>query len=201
MYGASEFQVAAQTDRQMVQPSLQAADGHQIRQRLGGMLMTAIACIDDGDAGKGCCDHGSALFGMAHGADIRIAGNDADGVSNAFPFGGGGGCRIGEAEHASAKIQHGGLKAQPGSGTGFIEAGGEFFPRTGVREGNRILFNIGSELKQPVQLLYGKIKRVHQMSHVLSPSLSLKKTAADVRMSAQTGLFIHAAACRAYRAK
>ena len=39
VHGAAEFQVAAQADGQVIQPSHAAADGHEVRQGLGGVLV------------------------------------------------------------------------------------------------------------------------------------------------------------------
>ena len=49
---------------------------------LGRVLMSAVACVDHRDIGLGGIYHGSAFFGVAHGADIRITGNDADRIGN-----------------------------------------------------------------------------------------------------------------------
>ena len=54
------------------------------------MLMTAVTGIDNGNAGFLIGNDRSTLFGMAHCADIGIAGNDADRVGNTFAFGSGG---------------------------------------------------------------------------------------------------------------
>ena len=50
MYGTAELQIAAKTDGHVVQTVLQTADGKQIRQGLGGMLVTAVAGIDNRNA-------------------------------------------------------------------------------------------------------------------------------------------------------
>ena len=64
---------------------------------------------------------------MSHSADVRKAGDDPDGIRNAFPLGGGRGGGVGKPDHAPAQIQHGGLKAEPGTGAGLIKAGGQLF--------------------------------------------------------------------------
>ena len=46
MYGTSKFQVAAETDRHVVQSAFQRADGQKVCQRLGRMLMTTVSGID-----------------------------------------------------------------------------------------------------------------------------------------------------------
>ena len=75
------------------------------------MLMTAVTGIDDGNAGFLSGNDRSTLFGMAHCADIGVAGNDADRVGNTFAFGSGGiGC-IRKSEHFAAKVHHSGFKA------------------------------------------------------------------------------------------
>ena len=47
MDGAAEFQVSAQADGKMIKASFQGADGKEIRKGLGGMLVSAVAGIDD----------------------------------------------------------------------------------------------------------------------------------------------------------
>ena len=42
----AEFQVAAETDGQMIQPPLALADGHQVDHGLGGMCVAAVTGID-----------------------------------------------------------------------------------------------------------------------------------------------------------
>ena len=44
---AAEFQVAAETDGKIAQPSFQGTDGMQVGQGLGRMLMSAVAAVDD----------------------------------------------------------------------------------------------------------------------------------------------------------
>ena len=52
MDGAAELQVTAEADGQMIQPSLAAADGQHVQQRLGGMAVTAVAGIDHRNTGN-----------------------------------------------------------------------------------------------------------------------------------------------------
>ena len=49
VYGTTEFQVTAQTDGKMIQIAVEAADGLQVSQGLGWMLMAAVTGIDHGD--------------------------------------------------------------------------------------------------------------------------------------------------------
>ncbi len=80
----------------MIQPSFQGTDGEKIGQGLRGMLVAAVAGIDDGNTGFFGGYHGRAFFWMPHGADIGVTGNDADGIGNAFPFGSGRTLRVGK---------------------------------------------------------------------------------------------------------
>ena len=102
MYGAAEFQVTAQTDGKIIQIAVEAADGLQVGQGLGGMLMSTVTGIDHGDQGFLCGYHGSAFLGMAHSADVRIAGDDADGIGYTFSLGCGRAGSIGETDHSAA---------------------------------------------------------------------------------------------------
>ena len=131
------------------------------------MLVAAVAGVDDGDAGVVRGAQGRALLRVAHGADVRIAGDNADGVRHAFPFGGGAGICRGKAENAAAHVEHGGLKAQAGAGAGFIKQGGELFARAGLRVSLGLCFNPAGQIQQGADFLHGKVKRVNHMNHNL----------------------------------
>ena len=102
MYGTAEFQVTAQTDGKMIQIAVEAADGLQVGQGLGGMLMSTVTGIDHGDQGFLRGYHGSTFLGMAHSADVRIAGDDADSIGYTFSLGCGRAGSIGEADDSAA---------------------------------------------------------------------------------------------------
>ena len=150
--------------------------------------MSSIAGIYDRDAGERGGDHGSALFGMPHGADIRIAGDDADGIRHAFAFGGGRGGCVGKAQNASSQVQHRSFKAQPCSGAGLIKTGCQFFAGTGVGVFGHVGFDIAGQIKKLLQLFDCKVERVHQVSHIwVSPFLYKRMLAA--------GSFSHVLRC------
>ena len=86
MDGAPELEVAAQADRQISEPALFTLDGEHIGQRLGRVVVAAVARVDN----RNCRFHGRdqrrALFGMAHGDNVGIAADGEHGVRNALPF-------------------------------------------------------------------------------------------------------------------
>ena len=85
---APEFEVAAETDGQMVQPPLALANGHQVDHGLAGVGVSAIPCIDDGNACIHRCTQRRTLFGVAHGNDVGIVAHDAGGVRNGLALAG-----------------------------------------------------------------------------------------------------------------
>ncbi len=87
VHGAPVFQIAAEADLQVGQAAPARQDGEQVRQCLGGMLVAAVSRVDDGDARKACRAHGRALQGMAHGGNVRVAGDDTNGIGHAFALG------------------------------------------------------------------------------------------------------------------
>ena len=109
---AAELQVAAQTDRQIVQPPLFAVDGHEVGQRLRGVIVAAVARVDDRDLRVHGRDQRRALLGMAHGDDVAVAADDAHGVRDGLALGGGRALRRGDAEHLAAEREHRALKAR-----------------------------------------------------------------------------------------
>ena len=80
-------------------------------QGLGGRRIVTDTGIDHGDQGFLCSYHGSAFLGMAHSADVHIAGDDADGIGYTFSLRSRRGSRIGEADDSAAQACHGGFKA------------------------------------------------------------------------------------------
>ncbi len=73
-----------------------------------------------------------ALLGVAHGDDVGVAADGADGVGHALALGGGG--AAGAEEKPStlpAQLEHGALEAQAGAGGGLEEQGGQFFAVAG----------------------------------------------------------------------
>ena len=104
--GTPEFQVAAQTDGQVVKTPFQGTDRQKIGESLGRVLMAAVSGIDDRNPGFRCRYHGGAFLGMAHRCDICIAGYHADGIRHALSLR----CRAGisrrKTKYRAAKIQH-----------------------------------------------------------------------------------------------
>ena len=102
MDGAAKLQIAAQTNGQIIQPAHAAADGHQVGQGLGGVLVTTVTGVDHRNAGVAGSTQRCALLGVAHGNDIGIAGHHPDGVGHALALGGAGHVLAGEAQHMTA---------------------------------------------------------------------------------------------------
>ena len=161
VYGAAEFQIAAETDCKVVQSALQGAYCEKIGQRLGRMLMSAVSGINYGNAGFLTGNHGSTLLGVAHGADVCVAGDDADGVGYAFALGGGRGSGIREADDTPAQPCHSGFKAQPGSCARLIEAGRKDLAVAGMGVAGWIVFNVVCKVEEPVKLVRRKVQRTH----------------------------------------
>ena len=66
----------------MIKTAFQGLNGHEVGQGLSGMLMAAIARVDNRNTGELARDHGSTFFRVTHGNDIRIAGDHTNRVGN-----------------------------------------------------------------------------------------------------------------------
>ena len=119
--------------------------------------MAAVAGVDHRDGGVEGGYQGGAFLGVAHGTDVRIAGDHADSVGYAFALGGraGGGRR--KAKNTAAEIQHGSFKTQAGSGAWLIKKGRYLFTVTNMGISGEVMLNIRSQIKELVDLFYGKV--------------------------------------------
>ena len=154
MDGASEFQVAAETDGHVVQSSFQALDREQVGQRLGRVLMSAVARVDHRNRRVLCSNHRRAFLRVSHCADVSIAGDHTDRICNAFTLGSGTGVCGSESHHTSSQIQHGCLVAQTGSGARFIEESRQLLSLAGVGIFCRICFDILCNVQQFVKFFH-----------------------------------------------
>ena len=148
------FQVAAQTDGEVIQPPHFPGNGQQVGKGLGGVIVAAVSGVDDGDGGRLTCHIGCALFGVAHGDDVCVAADNFGGVRHAFALGGGGRTGLAEADDASAQLQHRGLKAQAGAGGGLEEQRRQLLVSAPVP----VVFRVGNDVlgggDQFVQLVH-----------------------------------------------
>ena len=163
------FQIAAQTDGQIVQPPHFPGNGQKIGQGLGGMVVAAVPRVDDGNGGCLGGDVGRALPGVAHGDDVCVAADNFRGVCHAFALGGGGGAGFAEADDAAPQLQHGGLEAQTGSGGGFKKQGRQLFVGAFVPVGLRMVDDVPGGGDEPVQLFHAQVQNADDASHALPP--------------------------------
>ena len=125
--------------------------------------------IDDGDAGCPGGDVGRALFGMAHGDDVRIAADGVDRVTHRLALGAGAGVGFGKAQHAAAQGQHGRLKAEPGAGGGLEKQGGQLLAVAGVTVLCRVCDDILRRGNELVNLLHREVGYIDKVSHGAIP--------------------------------
>ena len=172
MDGAAEFQVAAQTDGQIIEAALLPVDGQQIRQGLGGVVVATVSGVDDGYQRVAGGHQRSTLLGVAHGDDIAVTADGADGVGHALALGGGGAAGGGEAQHLPAQTQHGALEAETGASGGLEEQGGQYFAVALVGIGGGMVDDVAGGAHQLHDLLRGQLQNVDEMVHTVhSPFL------------------------------
>ena len=100
--------------------------------------MAAVARIDDRDAGIAGSAERRTFFGVAHGHNVGVAGDYADGVGDAFTLGSAGNVLARKTQHVSAEVQHGRLEGEAGAGGRLVEQGGEFFVGRNVLISSRV---------------------------------------------------------------
>ena len=156
--GPAELEVAADADREVIEPSLELTDGHHIQKGLGGMFVAAVARVDDGNTRELGSYIGRTFLVVADGRYVGKTGDDADCVGYTFTFGGGRLGRAGEAERFAAQVHHGCLEAEPGSGAWLVEERCDFLAVAGVRVFVGVLLDVCSQIKELFEFLSGKIQ-------------------------------------------
>ncbi len=164
--GAAELKVAAEADGQVVESPLLALDGEQVRERLRRVVVAAVTGVDDGDLGVHGGDERRALFRVAHGDDVGIAADGADGIGDALALRRRRAAGGREAEDLAAEREHGGLEAQARPGRGLKEQRGEDLAVAlvgiGLRAGDDVV-GLGDQF---VDLLGAELQNVDQVVHI-----------------------------------
>ena len=120
--GAAVFEVTRHGDFEVVQTALGFINGNEVEQGLAGVLVGAVAGVDDGDFGKLGGHARGAVFGVALDDGVGVAGDDAGGVGEGFAFFRAGVRAVGEADDFAAQALYGGFKRQARAGGGFEKA-------------------------------------------------------------------------------
>ena len=166
VYRAAEFEVAAETHREVFKAPHLAVDGQKVGERLRGVVVAAVACVDDGHERVHGGDQRRALLGMAHGDDVAVAAHGADRVRHALALGGGRAFRLREAEHLPAEGEHRALKAQTGAGGGLEEEGREDSAVALVRVFGGVVDDVAGGIHQLHDLLLGELQNIDQAFHI-----------------------------------
>ena len=166
MHGTAELQVTAEAHRQIVHMAFFLVNGHQVRQRLGGVVVAAVTGVDHRHQRVLRCHQRRALLGVAHGDDVAVGADHPDGVRHALALGGGGAGGGGKAQHLSAKGQHGALKAQAGTGGRLKEQRCQDLAVALMGIFGGMLHNIAARFYQLVDLLGGELHNVDQIFHI-----------------------------------
>ena len=127
-------------------------------------MVPAVARIDKRDACMLGCEGCRAFAGVSHGDDVRIFGDRADGVGQAFSLGGAAGIRFRKTEHAAAESQHGGFKTQTRPCAGFIKQCGQDLSVTAVGVVSRVFDDVLCEPEDFIQLLRREIHGIHEIA-------------------------------------
>ena len=164
MDGAAEFQIAAEAHGHAVEAALLAVNGQKVGQRLGGMVVAAVAGVDDGHGGFHGRDHRRALLEVAHGDNVGVAADHAARCqTRSHPWRRGAVGRVGKADDVAAQLVHGGLEAQARARGRLEEQRRQLFARALVG----IVIGMGDDVvgggEQLVDLRGREVENVDQM--------------------------------------
>ena len=131
MHRAAEFQIAAEADRQVIQPPLLALDRQQVGKCLRRMAVAAVPGIDDRDTGILRTDQRRPLLEMAHGDDVGEATNHPYRIGDRFALRHRRRSGVRKTDDAAAELQHGRSETQPRAGRRLVEERRKFFALAG----------------------------------------------------------------------
>ena len=151
MYGTPIFEVSDKSNVQVVQAALCLADGIQIKEALGGVLIGPVAGIDDRHFRHFGCIAGAALAGVSHDNQVCVVADHQYCVFQGLTLGHATVGSIREPYDTSSELVGCTFKAEAGSGRGFEEQGGNNF--VGQDSLTRILCEFFRHIQQ-VQLLF-----------------------------------------------
>ena len=162
-----EFQVAAETNRHVVETALLALDRQEVGKRLRGMGVAAVAGVDDRDARILRGHQRRTLLEVTHGDDVGEAADHAHGVGHRLALRHRRGVGVGEADDLPAQFEHRRRETQPRAGRRLVEERGQFLAPARLA----VLGAVGDNvLGQSYDLLgFGnrEVCGINQMSHKL----------------------------------
>ena len=129
---ARALEVAGDRDLQVLEALVLLLEGEQVAQRLGRMLVAAVAAIDHRDRRVFGGEPRRAVARMADHDDVGVVGDHAHRVGEAFALGGRTGRRIGAGDDLAAEPDHRALERQPRAGRGLVEQAREDVVRADV---------------------------------------------------------------------
>ncbi len=166
MHRAPELEVTAETDGEVFEAAHLAVDGQKVGECLRGVVVAAVACVDDGHERVHGRHQRRALLGVAHGDDIAVTAHGAHGIRHALALGSGRAFRLREAEHLAAEGEHRALKAQTGAGGGLKKEGREDLAVALVCVFGGMVDDVAGGIHQLHDLLLGELQNVDQAFHI-----------------------------------
>ena len=113
MDGARSLEIAGDRDLQVLEALVLLLEREQVAQRLGRMLVAAVAAVDHRDRRIFGGEPRRAVARMADHHDVGVVGDHPHRVGEALALGGRTGRRIGAGDDLAAEPDHGALERQP----------------------------------------------------------------------------------------
>ena len=164
VHGAAELEVTAETVGFVLHVAAQPLDGENVGEGLRGVLVAAVAGVDQRHVDVVAGQTRGALFGMAHGRDVGVAFHGAQRVGDALALRGGRGRGLGETDDLSAQAQHGRLEAQARACARLIKKSCQDLAFATLTVLRRIGDDLVSQIENFAEFLAREIVRVDQTS-------------------------------------
>ena len=186
MHRTAEFQVTANPDCKIAEAPLLPVDRQQIGKCLRGVVVSAVPRIDHRDGSIYRSYQRRTFLGMAHGDNIRVAGDNLCCIRNTLPLGGRGALRLGEADYRSAELKHCSFKAEPCAGRWFEKQRCDFLAAAELTVSGRICDNIIRSIHELLQLFYRKVLNGYKTAFHAFPPIQLSSEGLSRKRSSRS---------------
>ena len=165
---SSVLEVTAKAHGEALKATLLASDGEKVSQSLGGVVVSAVTCIDNRCHTVSISHKGSTLNKVAHSNYIGITAYNPCCICNTLALDGRGIGAVAEADNISAQLIHSCLKGKPCTGGGLKEQSSKLLSLTALCVLIGICDNILSNIHKRIKFFNTEFSYINKSVHTLT---------------------------------